>query len=56
MHQFIGRYATETVGLPDTDGDGVINLYDLCEWTETVYQPIQLDVHGTSKMRTKMEF
>ena len=35
MHQFIGRYATETVGLPDTDGDGVINLYDLCEWTET---------------------
>jgi len=34
MHQFIGRYATETVGEPDTDGDGVINLYDLCEWTE----------------------
>ena len=24
----------EMIGLPDTDGDG-INLYDLCEWTET---------------------
>ena len=33
MHRFIGRYATEGVGEPDTDGDGVINTYDTCSWT-----------------------
>ncbi|MBT5595184.1 MAG: hypothetical protein HOJ60_06605 [Euryarchaeota archaeon] len=33
MHRFIGKYATEEIGQPDTDGDGVINLYDTCEWT-----------------------
>ena len=33
MHKFIGRYATESIGEADTDGDGVVNLYDTCEWT-----------------------
>ena len=33
MHRFIGRYAVESIGEPDTDGDGVINLYDSCAWT-----------------------
>ena len=33
MHRFIGRYAVESVGEPDTDGDGIINLYDTCAWT-----------------------
>ena len=35
MHQFIGRYAIEEIGEPDTDGDGIINLYDTCSWTES---------------------
>ena len=35
MHRFIGRYAIEEIGEPDTDGDGVINLYDTCSWTES---------------------
>ena len=35
MHRFIGKYAIESIGEPDTDGDGIINLYDLCSWTET---------------------
>ncbi len=33
MHRFIGRYAIESIGAPDTDGDGIINLLDTCEWT-----------------------
>jgi len=33
MHRFIGRYAAETIGEPDTDGDGIINTYDSCSWT-----------------------
>ncbi|MGY8727864.1 MAG: SGNH/GDSL hydrolase family protein, partial [Candidatus Poseidoniales archaeon] len=33
MHRFIGRYATEGIGEPDTDGDGIINIYDTCSWT-----------------------
>lgn len=33
MHRFIGRYAVEAIGEADTDGDGVINIYDTCSWT-----------------------
>ena len=36
MHRFIGRYAVESVGEPDTDGDGIINLYDTCAWTVSI--------------------
>ena len=34
MHQYIGRFATEVVGQADTDGDGIVDAIDTCEWTE----------------------
>lgn len=33
MHQYIGRFAIESIGHADTDGDGVIDQIDTCEWT-----------------------
>jgi len=36
MHQYIGRFATEVVGQADTDGDGIVDAFDTCEWTEDV--------------------
>lgn len=36
MHQYIGRFATEVVGHADTDGDGIVDAIDICDWTEDV--------------------
>ncbi len=36
MHQYIGRFAVEAIGQADTDGDGIIDSMDVCEWTEDV--------------------
>lgn len=38
MHDIIARYAIEAVGEPDTDGDGVIDVNDACDWTPTAEQ------------------
>ncbi len=34
MHHFIGRFAVEAIGMADTDGDGVEDEFDQCDWTE----------------------
>tara|TARA_Y100000589_G_scaffold23255_1_gene19277 strand:+ start:3287 stop:5998 length:2712 start_codon:yes stop_codon:yes gene_type:complete len=34
MHEFISHFAIQAIGFPDTDGDGIIDSIDLCEWTE----------------------
>ena len=34
MHQYIGRFAVESIGQPDTDGDGIVDSLDNCEWTD----------------------
>ena len=34
MHRFIARYAVEAIGEGDMDGDGVLDTYDACPWTE----------------------
>jgi phospholipase/lecithinase/hemolysin len=34
MHRFIGQFAIEEIGSGDMDGDGVLDAYDACEWTE----------------------
>lgn len=36
MHQYIGRFAVESIGQGDTDGDGIIDSIDDCEWTDDV--------------------
>lgn len=36
MHQYIGRFAIESIGQADTDGDGIIDQMDVCEWTTDV--------------------
>ena len=36
MHQYIGRFGIETIGQADTDGDGVIDAMDTCDWSEDV--------------------
>ena len=36
MHQYIGRFAVESIGQADTDGDGVIDSIDTCDWTDDV--------------------
>ena len=33
MHQYIGRFAVESIGQADTDGDGIIDSNDVCDWT-----------------------
>ncbi|MDA0647861.1 MAG: SGNH/GDSL hydrolase family protein [archaeon] len=45
MHRFIGRYAIEAIGEADTDGDGIIDQYDNCAWTEDMST---LDLEGCS--------
>ena len=45
MHRFIGHYGVEKIGIPDTDGDGVIDSLDLCEWTQN---RTSLDAEGCS--------
>ena len=35
MHDIIARYAIEAVGEADTDGDGVVDMSDGCDWTPT---------------------
>ena len=34
MHQYIGRFAVESIGQADTDGDGIIDNNDVCDWTD----------------------
>jgi len=34
MHQYIGRFAVESIGQADTDGDGIIDAIDTCDWTD----------------------
>ncbi len=34
MHKFISQFAIENIGVPDTDGDGIIDVDDDCIWTE----------------------
>ena len=34
MHKIIGQIAVTNIGDDDTDGDGVIDSNDLCDWTE----------------------
>ena len=36
MHQYIGRFAVESIGQADTDGDGIIDSIDACEWTDDI--------------------
>ncbi len=36
MHQYIGRFAVESIGQADTDGDGIIDSIDACDWTDDV--------------------
>ncbi len=35
MHQFISYFAIQAIGLPDTDGDGILDSVDQCMWTES---------------------
>ena len=41
MHKFIARYAVEAIGTPDRDGDGIINSFDECPWTDEADQANQ---------------
>ena len=34
MHKIIGQFAVMNIGQEDTDGDGIIDSNDNCEWTE----------------------
>lgn len=34
MHRFIARFAIEAIGEGDMDGDGILDAYDACPWTE----------------------
>jgi phospholipase/lecithinase/hemolysin len=34
MHRFIARFAIEAIGEGDMDGDGILDAYDACDWTE----------------------
>jgi len=36
MHRLISMYLLQEVGSPDTDGDGIIDSLDDCDWTEDV--------------------
>ena len=36
MHEIIGKVAVMNIGDADTDGDGVIDAFDQCEWTNDV--------------------
>ena len=37
MHEFISYFAKQSIGTADTDGDGIIDTLDLCEWTENYH-------------------
>ena len=45
MHKFISYFAIQSIGYAETDGDGVIDDYDLCPWTE---QGKSVDLSGCS--------
>ena len=45
MHKFISQFAIENIGVPDTDGDGIIDVDDDCVWTEDL---ITVDSNGCS--------
>lgn len=34
MHKIIGQFAVMNIGDADTDGDGILDSNDLCDWTE----------------------
>lgn len=34
MHQYISRFAVESIGQADTDGDGIVDSIDTCDWTD----------------------
>ncbi len=34
MHEIIGKFAVMNIGDADTDGDGIVDSDDLCDWTE----------------------
>ena len=34
MHKIIGQFAVTNIGDADTDGDGIVDTEDICEWTE----------------------
>ena len=34
MHRFIGQFAIEEIGQKDMDGDGILDIYDACDWTD----------------------
>ena len=36
MHKFISHFAIQSIGVADTDGDGVVDNYDLCQWTQSI--------------------
>ncbi|MAK05101.1 MAG: hypothetical protein CMA03_04355 [Euryarchaeota archaeon] len=45
MHKFISQYVIETIGIPDTDGDGIPDIDDYCIWTEDL---ATIDENGCS--------
>lgn len=38
MHDIIARFAVEAIGVADTDGDGVVDGQDACDWTPVTEQ------------------
>ena len=36
MHEVIGEFALNFIGADDTDGDGVLDTFDQCEWTDDI--------------------
>tara|TARA_B100001113_G_C21116284_1_gene625485 strand:- start:679 stop:3201 length:2523 start_codon:yes stop_codon:yes gene_type:complete len=45
MHKFISQFVIETIGIPDTDGDGIKDSDDNCTWTEDL---TTIDENGCS--------
>ena len=43
MHRIIGKFAVSNIGDADTDGDGIIDADDQCEWTN---DPTTVNVDG----------
>ncbi|MCH1540722.1 MAG: SGNH/GDSL hydrolase family protein [Candidatus Poseidonia sp.] len=39
MHTFIGAFAIESIGSADTDGDGIVDSFDICPWTDEQETP-----------------
>jgi len=41
MHHFISYFAIQSIGVADTDGDGIVDDFDLCPWTDEEQTPDQ---------------